>query len=57
MQDGKEEVAVKAVSKSEFKQDPIIRENLDWELRIMRLLRGCQYVLHIHHAQVRHTGV
>ena len=52
VQDGKEEVAVKAVSKSYFKQDPKVRENLEREIRIMKLLKNCEYVVHLHHVQV-----
>ena len=49
--DGKEEVAVKAVSKSYFKQDPKVRENLEREIRIMKLLKNCEYVVHLNHVQ------
>ena len=53
LQDGKEEVAVKAVSKSYFKQDPKVRENLEREIRIMKLLKTCDYVVRLCHVQVR----
>ena len=43
---------MKAVSKSYFKQDPKVRENLEREIRIMKLLRNCEYVVHLHHVQV-----
>ena len=55
-QDGKEEVAVKAVSKAYFKQDPKVRENLEREIRIMKHLRNCEYVVHLNHVQVRREG-
>ena len=32
------------MSKSYFKQDPKVRENLEREIRIMKLLRNCEYV-------------
>ena len=48
---GKEEVAVKAVSKSYFKQDPKVRENLERKIRIMKLLKNCEYVVHLNHVQ------
>ena len=51
-QAGTEEVAVKVVRKEFFKQDPKVRENLDREIRILKLLRGCEYVVHLHHVQV-----
>jgi len=44
-------VAVKVVRKEFFKQDPKVRENLDREIRILKLLRGCEYVVHLHHVQ------
>ncbi len=52
-QDGSKEVAVKVVNKDFFKQDPKVRENLEREIRIMKLLRGCEYVVHLFHVQVR----
>ena len=57
LQDGKEEVAVKTVSKSYFRQDPKVRENLEREVRIMKLLRNCEYVVRLRHVQVRGTGL
>ncbi len=51
-QDGSKEVAVKTVNKDFFKQDPKVRENLDREIRIMKILRGCEYVVHLFHVQV-----
>ena len=45
-------MAVKAVSKSYFKQDPKVRENLEREIRIMKLLRNCEYVVRLTHVQV-----
>ena len=45
-------MAVKAVSKSYFKQDPKVRENLEREIRIMKLLRNCEYVVQLNHVQV-----
>ena len=35
-----------------FKQDPKVRENLDREIRILKLLRGCEYVVQLYHVQV-----
>ena len=55
LQDGTQEVAVKVVRKEFFKQDPKVRENLDREIRILTLLRGCEYVVHLHHKQVGWT--
>ena len=52
MQDGLTEVAVKVVRKEFFKQDPKVRENLEREIRILKLLRGCEYVVHLYHVQV-----
>ena len=49
-------MAVKAVSKSYFKQDPKVKENLEREIRIMKLLRNCEYVVHLDHVQVRTRG-
>ena len=43
---------MKAVSKGYFKQDPKVRENLEREIRIMKLLRNCEYVVHLDHVQV-----
>ena len=43
---------MKVVRKEFFKQDPKVRENLEREIRIMKLLRGCEYVVHLHHVQV-----
>lgn len=51
-QDGSTEVAVKVVRKEFFKQDPKVRENLEREIRILKLLRGCEYVVQILHVQV-----
>ena len=53
MQTGTMEVAVKVVKKEFFKQDPKVRENLEREIRIMKLLRGCDYVVRLLHVQVR----
>lgn len=50
--DGSTEVAVKVVRKDYFKQDPKVRENLEREIRILKLLRGCEYVVKILHVQV-----
>lgn len=55
LQDGTREVAVKVVRKEFFKQDPKVRENLDREIRILTLLRGCEYVVHLYHKQVGWT--
>ena len=44
---------MKAVSKSYFKQDPKVRENLEREIRIMKLLKNCEYVVRLLHVQVR----
>ncbi len=44
---------MKVVRKEFFKQDPKVRENLEREIRIMKLLRGCEYVVHLFHVQVR----
>ena len=52
LQAGTKEVAVKVVSKAFFKQDPKVRENLDREIRILKILRGCEYVVHLFHVQV-----
>jgi serine/threonine protein kinase len=42
---------VKAVSKSYFKQDPKVKENLEREIRIMKLLKNCEYVVRLEHVQ------
>lgn len=55
-QDGNTEVAVKVVRKEFFKQDPKVRENLEREIRILKLLRGCEYVVQILHVQVSVVG-
>ena len=52
-QAGTTEVAVKVVRREFFKQDPKVRENLDREIRILKLLRGCEYVVQLYHKQVR----
>ena len=52
-QAGTTEVAVKVVRREFFKQDPKVRENLDREIRILKLLRGCEYVVQLYHVQVR----
>lgn len=44
---------MKAVSKSYFKQDPKVRENLEREIRIMKLLKNCEFVVRLNHVQVR----
>ena len=46
-------MAVKVVRREFFKQDPKVRENLDREIRILKLLRGCEYVVQLYHVQVR----
>ena len=51
-QAGTIEVAVKVVRREFFKQDPKVRENLDREIRILKLLRGCEYVVQLYHVQV-----
>lgn len=51
-QDGSTEVAVKVVRKEFFKQDPKVKENLEREIRILKLLRGCEYVVQVLHVQV-----
>jgi len=56
LQEGTMEVAVKVVRKEFFKQDPKVRENLDREIRILTLLRGCEYVVHLYHKQVGWTN-
>jgi serine/threonine protein kinase len=56
-QDGRQEVAVKAVSKSFFKQDPKVKENLEREIRIMKLLKNCEYVVRLEHVQVSQYAV
>ena len=43
---------MKAVSKSFFKQDPKVKENLEREIRIMKLLKNCEYVVRLEHVQV-----
>ena len=40
------------VRKEYFKQDPKVRENLEREIRILKLLRGYEYVVQILHVQV-----
>ena len=52
LQGGKEEVAVKSVSKSYFKQDAKVRENLFREIRIMQHLKSCEYVVRLHYVEV-----
>lgn len=48
-------MAVKVVRKEFFKQDPKVRENLEREIRILKLLRGCEYVVQLFHVQVIDT--
>lgn len=48
---------MKAVSKSYFKQDPKVRENLEREIRIMKLLKNCEFVVRLNHVQVRLLAV
>lgn len=43
---------MKVVRKEFFKQDPKVRENLEREIRILKLLRGCECVVHLFHVQV-----
>ena len=43
---------MKVVRKEFFKQDPKLKENLEREIKILKLLRGCEYVVHLNHAQV-----
>ena len=54
LQNGTKEVAVKVVRKEYFKQDPKVRENLEREIRILKLLRGSEYVVQLYHVQVRY---
>ena len=48
---------MKVVRKEYFKQDPKVRENLEREIRILKLLRGCEYVVQILHVQVEHHTI
>ena len=52
LQAGKKEVAVKVILKERFQQDAKLKENLDREIRIMKLLRGCEYVVHLDYMEV-----
>ena len=47
---------MKVVRKEVFRQDPKVRENLDREIRILKLLRGCEYVVHLFHVEVGSLG-
>ena len=44
---------MKAVSKSHFQEDPKVKENLEREIRILKLLRNCEHVVHLEHVEVR----
>lgn len=46
------EVAVKVVRKDLFRQDPKAEQNLMREIDILKKLRQCEYVVHLHHVQV-----
>ena len=48
---------MKVVRKEFFKQDRKVKENLEREIRVMKLLRGCEYVVHLHHVQVGQTSI
>ena len=52
IQDGQREVAVKVVSKDFIKHDRKILVNVESEIRVLKLLRGCEYVVHLFHVQV-----
>ena len=43
---------MKVVRREFFKQDPKVRENLDREIRILKMLRGIEYVVQLYHVQV-----
>ena len=43
---------MKVVRKEYFKQDPKVRENLEREIRILKLLRACESVVQLYHVQV-----
>ncbi len=45
-------VAVKKLRRLELEDYPIALEYLEREIKIMRLLRNCEYVVHLHHCQV-----
>lgn len=47
------EVAVKVVKRQFFKRDPKVRENLDREIKLLKLLQDCEYVMQLYHLQVR----
>lgn len=52
LQDGKDEVAVKVIDRNCLKQDPKLKENLEREIKILKLLRGHEYVVQILDAKV-----
>ena len=47
------EVAVKKLRREEFEMNPPAMEYLEREIKIMKLLRSCEYVVHLHHDEVR----
>ena len=49
----RDEVAVKVVRKDLFRQDPKAEQNLDREIKILKRLKNSEYVVHLHHVQVR----
>ena len=52
IQAGTTEVAVKVIRREFFKLDPKVRENVDREIKLLKLLRGCEYVVQLYHVQV-----
>eukprot|EP00731_Ephydatia_muelleri_P023553 Em0015g1136a len=56
-QDGKLDVAVKVVQKHFFKQDPKVKENLEREIRILKVLKNCEYVVHLYHVEELKTAI
>lgn len=43
---------MKVVPKHFFKQDPKVKENLEREIRILKVLKNCEYVVHLYHVEV-----
>ena len=49
---GATEVAIKTVKKEFIDQDPKVKENLDREIAIMKVLSTCQYAVKLHNVMV-----
>ena len=44
---------MKVVNKSRIALDPKQKENLEREIKLLKLLRGCEYVVHLYHVEVQ----